>query len=217
VNDGELASVDPALIAVKGHILAFAQVLLPQHAVLLRRVNAQRGASDQADLAELPGNHCRVRGAPAGRGQHAVGCSQAFDIFRRDILPDEDHLPPLATTFDGPLRAEYDFARGNAEAGRDGRRKQDCLSPGGNAQPLDLVERQAIKPPQRLGRRDPLFPNHVDSDLQGGPRRAFGIARLENLETAVLDRELEILHVVELVLESRVKSCSSSRAPSRRT
>ncbi len=50
-------------------------------------------------------------------------------------------------------------------------------------------------------RRDEALVHHVGRDPHGGETRALAVARLEQIELAVLDRELEVLHVAEALLE----------------
>ncbi len=55
---------------------------------------------------------------------------------------------------------------------------------------------------ERLLRRDRAGLAHLDGDADGGETRALAVARLQHEEPAALDRELEVLHVVQLALES---------------
>ena len=51
----------------------------------------------------------------------------------------------------------------------------------------------------RLG--DQAFLDHVDGDLEGGGGEALAGAALEHVELLVLDGELEVLHLLEVLLE----------------
>ena len=43
--------------------------------------------------------------------------------------------------------------------------------------------------------------HHVDGDLQGRRRGALAVAGLQHLELALLDRELDVLHVAVVAFE----------------
>ena len=55
--------------------------------------------------------------------------------------------------------------------------------------------------PDRLLLRDEPFPHHIDRRLDRGETGTLSRARLEDPELALLDRELEILHVREMLFE----------------
>ena len=48
---------------------------------------------------------------------------------------------------------------------------------------------------------DQLFFNHLDGDTDGGEACAFSVTGLEHEKAALLNGELEILHVVEVTFE----------------
>ena len=50
---------------------------------------------------------------------------------------------------------------------------------------------------------DELFLDHVHGELEGGEGGALAVAGLEHEDLAVLDGELEVLHVLEVLLERR--------------
>ena len=50
---------------------------------------------------------------------------------------------------------------------------------------------------------DELLLEHVHGELERGGRGAFAVARLEHEQLAVLDGELDVLHVLEMLLEGR--------------
>ena len=45
--------------------------------------------------------------------------------------------------------------------------------------------------------------DHLDGDADGGETGAFAVSRLQHVEPIVLDRELKVLHVLEMLLEER--------------
>ena len=48
-----------------------------------------------------------------------------------------------------------------------------------------------------------LLSDHLDRDADGGEAGAFAVARLQNVKAVVFDRELEVLHVLEMFFEKR--------------
>ena len=49
--------------------------------------------------------------------------------------------------------------------------------------------------------RDESFTHHLDRDADGSEAGAFAVAGLQDVEAVVFDRELEVLHVLEMLLE----------------
>ena len=49
---------------------------------------------------------------------------------------------------------------------------------------------------------DQLFFHHLHGDAQGGKGRALSGAGLEHPELSLLDRELDVLHVLEMLLQT---------------
>ncbi len=66
----------------------------------------------------------------------------------------------------------------------------------------ELVHLGRLDPADRLGLRDDPFLDHVDGDLHGGRGRPLRGARLEHVELAALDRELEVLDVAVVALQA---------------
>ena len=65
-----------------------------------------------------------------------------------------------------------------------------------------LVERGGLDPADRLVLADQPFVRHVDRDLERGVGRALAGAGLQDPQPAVLDRELDVLHVAVVRLEA---------------
>ena len=55
---------------------------------------------------------------------------------------------------------------------------------------------------------DQFLPDHIDGDADSGVAGAFAVARLQNVEPIVLHRELEVLHVFEMLLEDVARTFS---------
>ncbi len=65
----------------------------------------------------------------------------------------------------------------------------------------ELVDVGRLDPAERLLLRDEALVDEVGGDLDGGRRGPLGAARLEHVELAALDRELEVLDVAVVLLE----------------
>ena len=123
-------------------------------------------------------------------------------VFRAGFDADEDDLLALAAP---PLRVvgvEHHLA---------GRRPWRGGQPPGNHLPVglrverrvqQLVQRRRIDPHHRGLLVDQPFADHVDSDLQCRSRGPLAAARLQHIELALLDRELDVLHVAVMRLQA---------------
>ena len=67
--------------------------------------------------------------------------------------------------------------------------------------PQQLVELLGLDAQERLVRRDEALVDHVDGDADRREAGALAVARLQHEEAALLDGELEVLHVAHLGLE----------------
>ena len=65
----------------------------------------------------------------------------------------------------------------------------------------ELVDVRRLDPAERLLLGDDALVDHVDGDLHGRRRGPLRAARLEHVELAALDRELEVLDVAVVLLE----------------
>ena len=50
---------------------------------------------------------------------------------------------------------------------------------------------------------DQPFLDHVDGDLDGGRRGALAVAGLQHVELTLLDGELDVLHILVVLLQDR--------------
>ena len=66
-----------------------------------------------------------------------------------------------------------------------------------------LRQRFRIDEQHRLLRRDQPLLDHIGGDHDGGVAGALAAARLQHEEPLVLDRELEVLHVLVVLLQAR--------------
>ncbi len=64
-----------------------------------------------------------------------------------------------------------------------------------------MRERIGRDPAHRFFFRNQFFVDHVDCDADSGVAGAFAVARLQDVKPFVFDREFEVLHVLEMLLE----------------
>mmetsp|Transcript_22629 Transcript_22629/g.70837 ORF Transcript_22629/g.70837 Transcript_22629/m.70837 type:complete len:790 (-) Transcript_22629:118-2487(-) len=180
---------------------------------------AERGAADaehaarvvdgdvvraaDADLAHLPGDERGVRGDAAARREDALGGDHAAQVLGRRLDPTEHGLLALALQRLGAEGRESDVARRGAracgQAGREGGRVADGVAREGRGQQAgDGVGRDAAEGGLLV---DEARVDHLVGDADRGEAGALAVARLEDVELFLLDRELDVLHVGELGLE----------------
>ncbi len=143
--------------------------------------------------------HASTRGEDSGCGAHAL------NVLRRGLLTDEDCLQAFVVGFHGRLRSEHDLTYGSSRGSRETDRKDFGLLLGRRVE--DRVENLV-----KLGRRNPhhgcllidhLLVNHVHRHPQGGQTGSLSDPALEHPEMTLLDGELDVLHVMEVLLESQ--------------
>ena len=143
------------------------------------------------------GGHAAALGEDTHGGVHTV------DIFRGGLLTDEDALLAGEGVLDGVLGGEDDLADGAARGSRETLGQDLGLLLGSRVEDRveDLVQ---------LGRShahdggllvDQAFIDHVDGHLQGGEAGALADTALQHPQLAFLDGELDVLHVLEVLLE----------------
>ena len=158
---------------------------------------------DDAALAPSARDQRRVARHAAPRRQDADRRAHALHILRVGLLAHQHDFPAALGPFHRSGRREDDLparaARPRREALRDrlyaffGRRIDDGMK--------KLVELVRLDPRDSGFPVDEFFAEHVHRDIQRGRARAFAGPGLEHVEFAVLDRELEVLHVAIMFFE----------------
>ena len=167
-------------------------------------VDFQLPGARYAAFAHAAGNDGRMRGHTAAGGEDAGGVEHAFEVFGRSFDAHEDRfLTGLGEGFLGIFGEEYHGARRGAR--RCGKALGDdlCIGDGllveyGVEQ---LVELRGLAAKHGRAFVDQPFAEHVHRDLDHGRTGAFAVAALEHPQLAVLDRELDVLHVLEILLQ----------------
>ncbi len=99
------------------------------------------------------------------------------------------------------IGGEHHRAGGGAGAGRQSLPQQRAVRLRIQRRMQQLIERRRVHPPHRLGLVDQALARHVHRDAQRRRGGAFAVARLQHVELVLLDGELEVLHVLVVLLE----------------
>ena len=166
-------------------------------------VDVQRARAANTDLAHLAGDQRGVRADSAAGGEDAFGGDHAAQVFRRSLDAHEENFFTGSRGFDAALGVEVNFARGRAGSGGQafgddlGSLDRIAIEDRGE----DLVELLGRNAVHRFFPVDQFFLHHVAGDFHRGETGPLAVAGLQHEEFAVLDGELEVLHVREVFLE----------------
>ena len=163
----------------------------------------ERVATGHGRLAHPAGDDGRVRGHPAVRGQDAARPDEAVDVVRRRLPAHEDDVFPVAAALLRRVRVEDDGAGRRAGRGVQALGEHLHLGRRVDHRMEELVELAGVDADDRLLPRDQLLRGHVDGDAQRGGRGSLSRARLQEVQPALLDRELDVLHLPVVALEAR--------------
>jgi len=182
--------------------VALAHLLAADASRLGLEVERQVVTAGDARLSHPAGNDGRMGGHASVCGQNPLGLDQPVDVVGGRLPADEDHALSRAAPFLGGVRVEHDRARGRA-----GRRVEALcgdLEIGGRIdhRVQKLVELRGIDPRHRVLAGDQPFLDHVDRRFDRCRCGALGGTRLEEIQLVVLDRELDVLHVAVVLLQS---------------
>ena len=148
-----------------------------------------------------------MRRNAAARRENAVGGNHAAQVFRAGFDTAKQHPFALAGARHGVFGVEHHPAAGRAGAGRQTLAQKTAAFHGGIA--VLAVENRREHLRQRIGGNAPdrflpidqLLVNHLDGDAHRRQARAFAVAGLEHVQFVVFNGELEVLHVLEVLLQ----------------
>ncbi|MPM36798.1 hypothetical protein SDC9_83400 [bioreactor metagenome] len=167
---------------------------------LVGGVDGQLVGAGDAGPAHAAGDHRRVGGHAAVRGQHALGLDDAVDVVRGGLPADQhDVLTGLAARLGG-VGVEDDHADRGARGGVQADGDRLGLGLGVDAGVHQLVQLVGLDPADRLVLVDDALVDQVAGDLDRRPRGALAVAGLQHVELLVLDGELHVLHVPVVLL-----------------
>ena len=194
----ELAGDHAAGGAVEREVVALLEGLALHAEFLFGFVDNAVAGAGHAALAHAAGDDSGVRGHAAARGQNAVGNFHAGDVLRGGFAADQNDglVGAVLVLLDGFFGGEDDLADGRAGRSRQaGGEHFDLLALFHEARNQEVVKLVGLDAEDGFLLRDEAFAHHVDGDANRGQAGALAVARLQHVELAILDGELEILHV----------------------
>ena len=167
-------------------------------------VDLQLAGARYAAFAHAACDDGRVRRHAAACGQDTCRVKHALEVLRRSLDADEDRfLARLCEDLLGVLGEEHHRTRSGSR--RCGQTLGDDLRIGDG-----LLVEYGVQQLVEFGRLaaqhggafvDQTFAEHVHRDLDHGGAGALAVAALEHPQLAVLNRELDVLHVLEVLLQ----------------
>ena len=136
-------------------------------------------------------------------GENAFSGDHAAEIFGRGLDANEEDFFALLGSDDGAVGVEIDLAGGGAWAGGETRGDDGRFLGVSEVEDRreELFELVGGVAHDRSFPADELFLHHIDGELERGGGGALAVARLEHEQLAFLDREFDVLHVLEMFLE----------------
>ena len=202
-TSAHLADDHVAGAAVDREHVALGQLLLVEPDAPRGEVDGERLAAGDARLPHPARDHGRVGGHAAVGGEHAARLDDPVDVVRRRLGADEDDRFPGPSLLLRPVGVEDDPPGRGAGRGVEPLRGHVVGGPGVDHRVEELVQLPRVDAGDRLLLREQAFGDHLDRDPQGRRRRPLPDARLEDVERAALDRELDVLHLAVVLLEAR--------------
>jgi hypothetical protein len=171
--------------------------------VFAHHVDLQGAGADDAALAPATGDQRRVGGHAAATGEDTHRRTHALDVLGVGLFADEKHGLALLRPGHRSVGGEHDLPEGATGAGGEtlgdgrgrllGRRVDDGME--------QLVELFRLDPQNGGPLVDATLAQHVHGHVQGRGAGALAGSGLEHPEATLLDGELDVLHVLVVVLE----------------
>ncbi len=142
-----------------------------------------------------------MAGHAAAGGDDGLGGVHAVNVFRAGLDAHQNDFLTLRRTGLGFVRVKHHRARGRAGAGGQalGQHVAGIAFINGGVQ--QLIKLGRIDAQDGLVLADQALGDHLNGDLQRRLGGALAVAGLQHPQTALLDRELNVLHVAIMVLE----------------
>ena len=200
---GDFAGKDFAGGTIDGNVIASIQCRAVRAECAFVVVDLDPGRAAHAHFAHLPRNQGRVRRNAAARRENPFSRDHAAQIFRRRFDAGEHDLFSVIRTRDSFFCAEHDMAarraRSSSETGPNFLRVPYCLA----------IKNWREEMRERIGRDTAhrvlfgyqFFADHVHGDTHRRMTGAFAVSGLQDVEAIFLDREFEVLHVLEVLFK----------------
>ncbi len=127
-----------------------------------------------------------------------------MNVFRARLFANENDVLAIGGEPLGFIRIEHDDADSRARRGRQALTDDVSVVAFGDGLVQQLIQRRCVDAQHGFIGGDQTLIHHIDGDFQRSLRRAFAIARLQHIEPALFDRELQILHVAIVRFERLV-------------
>ncbi len=147
-----------------------------------------------------------VAGHATARSENALGDFHAVDVFRRGFGAHQNHgnISIKSRFFHGFVGGKNDLSNGRARRrGQALRQHLDFASLFIEARHEEVIQLIRIDAENRFFLGDQPFVHHLQRHANRGQSRALTVARLQHVEFAILNGELEILHVLVMLLQPR--------------
>ncbi len=195
------ADEDSPGAAVDRQEVALAQGVRPDRRRARRLVELEVAATGDARLPHPPRHDGGVRRHAAVHGEDSLRRDHPVDVVRGRLEANEQH-GTARRTLDGGVGVEHDRAARCA-----GRRVQPSPRRLERRARIDrrveeLVELRRVDARDRFFPRDQPLVDHRDRRLECGRGRTLRRARLQEIQTVVLDGELDVLDVAVVTLEA---------------
>ena len=132
-----------------------------------------------------------------------MGRDDAVEVFGRGLGPNEYDLAPLLGQRFRLVGVEDRFARGGAGRGGQAFGEHCDIRFGIHHRMEQLVQVLGRDTLDRLVLRDQTLLDQLHGDTHGRRAGALRAARLQHVQLAALERELDVLHVPEVLLQPR--------------
>ena len=143
----------------------------------------------------------RVAGHAAARRDDAARRVHAVDVFRAGLLAHQDHRLAETRHPFGLVGVEDDLAGRRAGRGRQARSDHGAGGIRVQRRVQQLVQGRRLDPADGLFLRDHALGGQIDRHLQGRLGRALAVAGLQHPQTALFDREFDVLHVAVVAFQ----------------
>ena len=164
-------------------------------------VDLQIASAAHAWPAHATRDHRRMAGHAAPRGHDRPCGVHAVNILRAGLNAHEDDVAAFLRKALGLVGVEDDLARGGARRGGQPGQHQITRRVRIKRRMQQLVEGMSVNAHHSLFLSDQPFGAQINGDLQRRFGGALAIAGLQHPQLALLDGELDILHVAIVVFE----------------
>ena len=190
-----------ALGAVNGDDLAGLEGAAARGEDALGLVDVDLAGAGDAGPAHAARHDGGVAGHAAAGGDDAARRMHAVNIFGAGFLAHQDDRFAQTRHALGLVGVEDDLAGRGAGRGRQAGGDHGARRIGVQRRVQQLVQRRRLDPADGLFLRDHAFGGEVHGDLQRRLGGALAVAGLQHPQTALFDRELDVLHVAVVAFQ----------------